>query len=293
MKKFWTKEEDEELIRQRSYLSYDDIQVPGRTKIAIKARISHLVSIGLIPRRQLIVNRWTEEEETLMVSLLESGCSTAEVAEALGRTCEAVKTRRKRFASGRATSWTNEDVSLLDSDKSYKEMAQELGKTERAVGAKLQKLRILKTKYSDKYSKEDLLNLVRKYKRKQILNYCREEGEPSAGVIERMFGSWSSALKAAGLPPNLGEFDETKDTILYLVDFGDFKKIGITQRSVELRLKGFPTYVLLDTVVFNNPIAAFETEQEILSKVERVYGDIPNGNTECFVSAANSLCDLI
>ena len=228
-----------------------------------------------------------------MMDLLKSGHSTTEVAEILGRTCEAIKTRRKRFAPGKDTSWTDKEVDLLDSSKSYKEMAQELGKTEKAVGAKLQKLRILKTKYSDKYSREDLLHLVRKYKLKEKLNYCREEGEPSAGVIEGAFGSWSLAVKAAGLSPNLDKFDEAKDTILYLVDFGEFKKVGITQRSVELRLKGFPSYVLLDMVVFNDPIAAFETEQEILSKVERIYGDIPNGNTECFVSASKLLSDLI
>lgn len=297
MKKLkWTIEEDNELIRQRVDLKlpYKSIVIKNRTSAAITARLSVLVQEGKIIKLQPNFNRWTAEEDEFLKQLVDRGESNYYIAEVLNRSIESIKTRRKRFThtiTGRL--WTLEDVSKLSSNKSYRELAVELNKTERSVGAKLQKLRILQEPYSANYSHEDLLDIVRKYKCKDILNYCRLDNEPSAGVIERVFGNWSLALEAAGISPNLGMFDQNKCTILYLVDFGKFKKIGITQRSVYLRFLGFPCYDILDSITFNSPIDAFETEQEILSKVNKVLGDLPNGNTECFISNCTQLSDLI
>lgn len=297
MKKLkWTIEEDNELIRQRVELglAYKDIIMKNRTGKAVIGRLSKLVTEGRIPKIQESFKRWTSEEECFLKELMHEQKTTKEIASIMNRSIESIRTRRKRFTHNTVgKSWSTEDVSKLDSNKSYRELAVELNKTERSVGAKLQKLRILQEPYSANYSHEDLLDIVRKYKCKDILNYCRLDNEPSAGVIERVFGNWSLALEAAGISPNLGMFDQNKCTILYLVDFGKFKKIGITQRSVYLRLLGFPCYDILDSITFNSPIDAFETEQEILSKVNKVLGDLPNGNTECFISNCTQLSDLI
>lgn len=64
--------------------------------------------------------------------------------------------------------------------------------------------------------------------------------------MERRFGSWNKAVLAAGLDLNTGKLINSKETILYLVQFEKFKKIGITQRTIKDRLVGFPDYEILD-----------------------------------------------
>jgi hypothetical protein len=75
---------------------------------------------------------------------------------------------------------------------------------------------------------EELLDLVRKYRTQDNLNYNRMSNEPSSGPIIKRFGSWTAAVEASGILRKLGGFDKDKLTTLYLVSFGEFYKIGIT-----------------------------------------------------------------
>ena len=90
-----------------------------------------------------------------------------------------------------------------------------------------------------------------------------------------------------------GTQKDAKDTTLYLVDFGSFKKVGITQQPLEERFKQDKNFKILDTVIMD-PDDAAETESEILKNMREflVIGDIRRGKTECFVFDCTLLDDL-
>ena len=83
-------------------------------------------------------------------------------------------------------------------------------------------------------------------------------------------------------------------TLLYLVDFGDFKKVGATQVSLEDRFKQDKPFKLLDSAWLSMQ-DALDTEEEILKNIRKfaVIGDIRRGSTECFQLDCTLLSDLI
>lgn len=191
-----------------------------------------------------MIKHWTRDEEDILVEMRSKGYSFAQIAEELGRSEEAVKTRNKRLRAqadmpGRGISWSVSDVKALYSDLDYDELASKLGKTRRAVEAKCQKL----------------------------------------GISKRFAGGWK-----------YGNMNPAKDTTLYLVDFGDFKKVGVTQQSLEDRFRQDKSWTILDKVVMSLD-DALETEAEILRNVRalRVKGDIRRGSSECFRSSCTQL----
>lgn len=245
-----------------------------------------------------MLKRWTKEEDAIIVQ-------NGRKAIVEGRTAAATQSRYYHLVGcgeiplkEKQVKWTPEEHEVLYYLKSqglkWSEIASQIGRT----------LESCKTHYKRGYgfpilgyndwSDDKLLDLVRKYKGKNVINYKRDAGEPSAGVIERRFGSWSEAMKLAGVPVNSGNLDLNKETSLYLIDFGEFKKIGITQRTVEER---FPhlDFKLLDLVKYDELIPAWETEQELLEILrpwqfvaEELIG---NGATECF--KLDECCDLL
>ena len=162
------------------------------------------------------------------------------------------------------------------------------------IGSKLIKEgRLCRAKAIKKYSREELLDVVKEYESQdscpmEYRHYIRVE-----------FGSWTKALFAAGMRSKVGGvMDSTRPTTLYLLDFGEFYKVGITQRDLKYRFRGAPKYEIIDFYCSDlNHVAALE--QEILSKVKRIRPDHPwfsrQGKTECFSSKAKleSLCDLL
>lgn len=247
---------------------------------------------------QNMLKRWTPEEDAIIIR-------DGRKAEIEGRTSAAVQSRYYYLVGcgeialkEKQVRWTPEEHELLYLLKSegmkWSEIAKRIGRS----------LESCKTHYKRGYgfpvlgyndwSEERLLELVQKYKNKQLLNYCRDEGEPSAIVIERRFGSWSKAMELAGVVSNKGNLILDKKTLLYLIDFGEFKKIGITQRSLELRFSGFD-FKILDLVEYDELIPAWETEQELLKILKpwryKPIELIGNGATECF--KLDSCCDLM
>lgn len=84
-----------------------------------------------------------------------------------------------------------------------------------------------------------------------------------------------------------GCHNKTKPTILYLVQFENFYKIGITQKSIKERFYGAPKYTMVDYVSTDLDFA-FDMEAIIKESVNTFIPEIKwferNGKTECFIS---------
>ena len=226
----------------------------------------------------------------MLKSYKSEGKTNLEISELMGRTVESIKTKWKRinYIPKATVTWSQGDLNLINSGLNLGELCEKLPHHSRRA---IQSKKELIGNFDDyrNWSDEDLINIVKKYSDKNLLNKYRLAGEPSAGVIERRFGNWSLAKKSAGM-----DVDKIfRPTMLYLVDFGDFKKVGITQEGLEKRFNQFPKYTLLDYVWVPTRIEALELEQAILKNVNKINEKLlPNGNTECFYSICTLLEDL-
>lgn len=134
-----------------------------------------------------------------------------------------------------------------------------------------------------------------------VLNYVSRDNcpQPYLSRIIQHYGSWSAALEANGLSPNIGgKMNPNKPTIVYLLDFGAFKKIGITQRMINQRFSGAPSYTVLDTLE-TDLATALEFEKELKQAVaNRAFQPSEpwferNGRTECFIGQETELAALL
>jgi hypothetical protein len=119
-------------------------------------------------------------------------------------------------------------------------------------------------------------------------------GVPPATTYRKYFGTWTAALEAAGVVAKeagggRNVQKEDKVTLLYLVEFEDFYKIGITQQTVDQRLGGrYPAYKILCTKEFNTLAEAKRVEARLLTEVKHkqyIPTNFPaegRGFTECF-----------
>jgi hypothetical protein len=248
-----------------------------------------------------MAKRWTLEEKEHLISLKLNNKPL--ILE--GRTEAATKTMvRELIKEGKILNchkhykkWTKEEIDelkrLRELKFTTKQIAEKMNRSVRSITKKLENVNHITSERI--YTDDELLELVIRYRTQDNLNLNRLPGEISSGPITKRFGSWGKALEAAGLEPNASGMVYNWPTILYLVDFGSFKKVGVTQRTVEARFSGFPEYRILDVVVFEDLYAALETEKEILKNLEkfRVIGEIPNGRYECFKYDCTLLDDLI
>ena len=99
-----------------------------------------------------MIKHWTAEEESTLIKLKSQGLSNSTIAEELGRSLEAIRTRIKRLQTrgqlGKikdgVSSWTSEEIEILHSELNYEELEKVLGKSRRAIETKCQKLGINK-----------------------------------------------------------------------------------------------------------------------------------------------------
>lgn len=192
--------------------------------------------------------------------------------------------------------WTKENdqqlIFLHQANTSVKELAKQLNRTEPAIKARVQKfikegILIGKSQKTKRYfTSEELLEMVKLYRSHDALKRASSGNPdiPNPKTIQERFGSWSEARKLAEVYSGAGSMQPHWPTILYLVKFERFYKVGITQRTVRERFWGYPEYELIDEVLYPDLESAYETEQEILSKVSlyeasRLSG---KGKTECF-----------
>jgi hypothetical protein len=139
-------------------------------------------------------------------------------------------------------------------------------------------------------SAEELISFVKEYKTIDAYRaFCKEANNaPAESQFYKVFGSWTQARIAAGLPPSSGNLDSTEPTTVYLVWFveDDVFKVGVTQRSVQQRFASTNLdYHVVDSISCSME-AALLLEKEILNRYKNslVYFDKleSNGATECF-----------
>ena len=192
--------------------------------------------------------------------------------------------------------WTKENdqqlISLHQAKTSIREIAKQLNRTEPAIKGRVQKfikegLLVGKTQKAKRhFTSEELLKFVEEYRSYEALKRASSGNPnlPNPKTIQERFGSWGEARKLAGVYSHVGTLQPHWPTILYLIKFDGFYKVGITQRTVRERFWGYPEYELIDEVLYPDLESAYETEQEILSKV-KLYEAIElsgKGKTECF-----------
>lgn len=205
--------------------------------------------------------------------------------------------------------WTikdDEQLVLLHSNKTpINKIAEILGRSPPAIKARVQKfikegILIGKTQVSKRhFTSEELLKFVEEYRSHDALKRASSGNPnlPNPKTIQERFGSWAEARKLAGVYSHAGTLQPHWPTVLYLVKFDGFYKVGITQRTVRERFWGYPEYELIDEVLYPDLESAYETEQEILSKVSLYEATelSGKGKTECFKDERNlsSLLELL
>ena len=174
----------------------------------------------------------------------------------------------------------------------YSQIATELDRTVEAVKSRVKRLQsrgdLPKVGKDLSWTKEEI-SLLYEYldydelvsvlgkSRRAIESKCQKLG------IDKRFNTYSG-----------GTMDREAATLLYLVDFGEFKKVGITQVPLNSRFRGYGQFELLDSIMLDFE-SAFEFEKQILKNMRayKVRGDIRRGFYECFIYAANSLEELL
>ncbi len=202
--------------------------------------------------------------------------------------------------------WTKENdqqlISLHQAKTSIRELAKQLNRSEPAIKARVQKfikegiLTGKKTVAKRHFTSEELLAAVKEYRSHDALKRASSGNPdiPNPKTVQERFGSWGEARKLADVYESTGVMQPHWPTILYLIKFDGFYKVGITQRTVRERFWGYPEYELIDEVLYPDLESAYETEQEILSKVS-LYEAAElsgKGKTECFKDE-RELCALL
>lgn len=115
----------------------------------------------------------------------------------------------------------------------------------------------------------------------------KDSNIPSARTFRKYFGSWESALIAAGISTNF-RMKEGVPTTVYLIEFEGFYKIGITQQSILHRFYGYPPYSIVLQHSNLSLKEARELEKQWLKNVKK-YKYMPSnfpagsgGINECF-----------
>lgn len=202
--------------------------------------------------------------------------------------------------------WTEEDHELIKimSEAGYtaREIATELDCSENTIKHKKVVLGI--STRANSYKSKDCggsSGLPPQYTKEQLIKWMqeaplhtydyfnsKESSVPSATTYRRYFGSWQAALEAAGIQPNKSSMDCTRPTKVYLVDFGDFYKVGITQQTLKQRFKNnYPKYeVVLEIDTTYEEAKAIEKQWlEAVKQFKYIPDSFPiegRGFTECF-----------
>lgn len=191
--------------------------------------------------------------------------------------------------------WSVEEEEFIrvctDEGWTAKEIAAELDRSVDSVIARRNRLGIRgRNGCPKKYTKEELIDIMRSA---PTVTYdyfnSKDSGLPAATIYRSYFGSWTAALEAAGITQANSAMKPDKPTKVYLVEFGDFYKVGITQQTINQRLGGrYPPYKVVLELEFDNLMEAKEIESSWLKAVKD-YRYVPDnfptegrGFTECF-----------
>lgn len=262
MRKFWTEEENQTIRNGiANGLNYKQITelLPDRAYRSVAVQGNKL--LGALVK----VDPWTIENELELIELRDARLNIKEIALILGRDYMKVKAKISQLIK----------KGLIDA----------VGPQSSPTGSYSHQ------NHYPKSTDEELLEYVKTY------IVCDTCPRPFRSRIKIRFGSWTKALELAGLSPNIGgKLDFNKDTVLYLLDFGKFKKVGITQQSIKARFSGAPEYTILDSIILGLEDALYFESAIKCSTVTHIPEQKwfeRNGKTECFISDKNCFEDLL
>lgn len=236
-----------------------------------------------------------------IVERKQAGESLRSIAKEYGTSGASLSAILRRRGVTFINPWSEYDVkNLIDlhnQNLPYKEIAARLNKSYDSVKKQCSKL------ISEGMLKRNLTQPPihdKDYLISQIKLYVSSADAPSniRYSVTKAFGSWTKGLEAAKIPGKIGGvFDHKKDTKLYLLNFGSFRKVGITQQKLNQRFAGSPPYVVLDLLETDLDTAVY-FEKEMI-KIVSLYQFIPehawferNGKTECFILEVDTLEDI-
>lgn len=201
-------------------------------------------------------------------------------------------------------SWTIEEEELIKMFVAYGlnsvEISFELDTTEYQVYKKRKLMglvspKVRTKKYVDLYKgtedevRNRLIVLMQEAPRVSADYFNSKDSDvPVAATYKKYFGSWGNALIAAGISPPICAMKADRPTVVYLVDFGDFYKIGITQQGIHQRLGSrYPKYeVLIQITTSLSEARSIEaTWLSNVSHLKFIPTNFPiegRGYTECF-----------
>jgi hypothetical protein len=250
----WTEEKLNRIMELRSQgVPYKDIALEFQTnKGVISGVISRMAKKGY---NVLSINPWTEEEELEFINLRGQNKNNKEIALILGKSHDSVKKK--------ASELLNAGIITGNSRRGW---------------------------YKDRIKNPPRLNLPEEKLLDIVREYVSSEACPTSyrSNIRRVFGSWTKALEAAGIPGNIGgNFVSSRVTRVYLLRFEGFYKVGVTQQQIKSRFSGAPSYEILDYLETDLDNAVYlEKELKKSIKSYQYVAEHPwferNGKTECF-----------
>ena len=212
--------------------------------------------------------KWTEEDFELLRCFSEAGYTAREIASELNCSENSVKHYKSKLGiSTRNNSYTrgNRKTTTVSTGGAY-------------GGGR-----------PNAYTKEQLIEIMQRAPVHTYDYFNSKDSElPAATTYRKYFGSWDNALKAAGVPPNISTMKEHLPTKVYLLDFGDFYKIGITQQELNKRFGSrYPEYevVLCIETTLEDARAIETTWLKSVSSYKYIPDSFPTegrGHTECF-----------
>lgn len=103
------------------------------------------------------------------------------------------------------------------------------------------------------FSYADIVECIKSYRSRDEWVAARKSGVllPSERQIVKLFGSWSKAKSELGFKKIGAALDPEKPTTVYMLWFveEDIFKVGITQRTIDMRFQGYPEYAIVDSRV--------------------------------------------
>lgn len=203
--------------------------------------------------------KWTEEDHELIRCMSKAGFTAREISVEMGCSEDTVKYKKSILG-------------ISTRSNSYKP------KHNNMLGGR-----------PKKYTKEQLIEIMRAAPTHTYDYFnSKDNNLPAATTYRAYFGSWEAALCAAGIEPNATSMKADVRTTVYLLDFGEFYKIGITQQPLNKRFGArYPEYQVVLTIETSLEDAR-KIEKDWLNAVKE-YKYIPDsfpqdggGHTECF-----------
>lgn len=261
--------------------------------------------------------KWTEEEIKILTDNYSIGATKIHnLLPNIPIPAIRYKLKLLGFNTVKKYNWTEEELNILKLECSIytaKELAIRLNRSVESIRMQLSRQGlsakkdkkgpaigsikgVSNTLYTDEYFIYILQGLSITSRDWYVLNKLPEW--PAANTISKRFGGWTKALEAAGIKANKGVQSPDRGTLVYLLDFGDFYKVGITQQSIKQRFTGYPEY---DIIAYKSTSLeeAKSIEKAVLNLVAE-YKFIPNtfptegrGFTECFKASAPILSQCL